>query len=67
MKDTNGDALGYFPKTPEQYAAAGIFWSNVEDNVVYAVINGGYFNMALNISASFIAEKGRVKNKNEVN
>ncbi len=23
MKDTNGDALGYFPKTPTQYAAAG--------------------------------------------
>lgn len=31
------------------------------------MINGGYFNMQLNISASFIAEKGRVKNKNDIN
>jgi len=23
VKDTNGDALGYFPKTPMQYAAVG--------------------------------------------
>lgn len=23
VKDTNGDALGYFPKTPMEYAAAG--------------------------------------------
>jgi hypothetical protein len=25
VKDTNGDALGYFPKTPMDYAAAGIY------------------------------------------
>ena len=48
VKDTNGDALGYYPKTPMEYAAE-------EENVVYAVINGGYFNMAQNISASFLA------------
>ena len=34
---------------------------------MYAVLNGGYFNMQLNVSASFIAEKGRVKNKNDIN
>lgn len=60
VKNSNGDALGYFPKTPEQYAA-------VQQNVVYAVLNGGYFNMQLNVSASFIAEKGKVINKNEIN
>jgi hypothetical protein len=26
VKDTNGDALGYFPKTPEQYAQACMIW-----------------------------------------
>lgn len=25
VRDTNGDALGYFPKTPQQYADAGKF------------------------------------------
>ena len=60
VKNTNADALGYFPKTPEQYAAA-------EENVVYGVLNGGYFNMGLNISASFIAQKGKVLSKNDIN
>lgn len=60
VRDTNGDALGYFPKTPIEYAAA-------EENVVYAVINGGYFDMVNNVSASFLAESGRVKSKNGIN
>jgi hypothetical protein len=25
VKDTNGDALGYFPKTPMEYAALGTY------------------------------------------
>ena len=45
MKDTNGDAFGYFPKTPVEYALACKLSNNLEENVVYAVINGGYFNM----------------------
>lgn len=38
-----------------------------EENVVYAVLNGGYFNMQENVSASFLAEKGQVLNKNDIN
>jgi hypothetical protein len=38
-----------------------------EENVVYAVINGGYFDMTQNISASFLAENGKVKSKNSIN
>jgi exopolysaccharide biosynthesis protein len=35
--------------------------------VVYAVINGGYFNMVENISASFLAEHGKVICPNGIN
>ena len=34
---------------------------------MYAVINGGYFDMAKNVSASFLAEKGKVRSANTVN
>lgn len=60
VKDTNSDMLGYLPKTPMQYAEA-------EENIVYAVINGGYFDMTLNVSASLLAENGRIKSKNSIN
>ena len=40
---------------------------NVEKNVVYGVLNGGYFNMQENISASFVAENFTVLNENDVN
>ena len=39
----------------------------LEENVVYAVINGGFFNMLQNISSSFLAEKGKVKTPNDIN
>ncbi len=35
--------------------------------MVYAVLNGGYFDMTQNTSASFLAEKGKVKTKNGIN
>ena len=35
--------------------------------MVYAVINGGYFNMTSEISSSFIAENFTVKSKTTVN
>ena len=38
-----------------------------EENVVYAVINGGFFDMTQNTSASFLAENGKVKSKNTFN
>ena len=44
-----------------------LFFCNLEENIVYAVLNGGYFNMQLNISASFVAENGQVLNKNDIN
>lgn len=34
---------------------------------MYAVINGGYFDMQKNISASFLAEEWKVKSKNSIN
>jgi hypothetical protein len=44
-----------------------IFYLSLETNHVYAVINGGYFDMVNNISASFIAENGNISHKNSVN
>lgn len=35
--------------------------------MVYAVINGGYFDMQKNISSSFLAEGGRIKTRNTIN
>ena len=34
---------------------------------MYAVINGGYFNMVENISSSFLAERGKVICPNAIN
>jgi hypothetical protein len=50
-----------------QYAEACNLYNYTEDNVVYAVINGGFFDMVNNVSASFLAENGRVKSKNGIN
>ena len=35
--------------------------------MVYAVINGGYFNMAKNTSSSFLCEQSRIKTRNTIN
>lgn len=35
--------------------------------MVYAALNGGYFDMTKNISASFLAERGKVKTPNNIN
>jgi exopolysaccharide biosynthesis protein len=34
---------------------------------VYAVLNGGYFDMVNNISASFISSEGKVYHANNIN
>jgi hypothetical protein len=42
-------------------------WAQAEENVVYGVINGGFFNMAKNDSASFICSNGHVYHPNVIN
>jgi exopolysaccharide biosynthesis protein len=39
----------------------------MDSNLVYAVINGGYFDMVKNESSSFICSNGHVYHKNSIN
>lgn len=55
------------PKTPAQYASERKSHNNSETKVVYAVLNGGYFDMVNNISASFIAENSNISHRNTIN
>lgn len=42
-------------------------WAEADENVVYGVINGGFFDMQKNDSASFICSNGHVFHPNGIN
>jgi len=47
-------------KTPMQ-------WAEVDTNIVYGVINGGFFDMVKNESSSFICSNGHIYHPNAIN